>query len=165
MQRWGRERRLTGDGDVTDREIYEDLRGPLLRFAASLVGAGDAPDLLSEVVVSALERRSLASLDNPKAYLMQAILNRAKSRIRRAVRERAAITRLGADTDPGLGADLSGVAQTVAALPPRQRAAIYLVYWEGMNPSEAAQHLGVRPATLRRYLHVARGKLRRHLDD
>ena len=150
---------------MTEREIYEDLRGPLLRFAASLVGRSEAPDLVSEVVVSTLQRRSLGSLDNPKAYLMQAIHNRAKTRIRHAVRERTAIGRLREETDHGLGADPSGVVETVAALPARQRAAIYLVYWEGMNPSEAAAHLGVRPATLRRYLHLARNKLRRHLND
>jgi DNA-directed RNA polymerase specialized sigma24 family protein len=50
-------------------------------------------------------------------------------------------------------------------LPLQQRAAIYLVYWEGCEPTEAARLLGVQPGTLRRYLHLAREKLRRYLDE
>lgn len=151
---------------MTDREIYEEVRDSLIRFAASLVGPDEAPDLLSEVVLSTLERLPLTALDNPKAYLMQSLANRARSRVRRAVRERAAIARLEVNvTAPDPASDMSSVEGTVAALPLRQRAAIYLVYWEDMTPSEAATHLGVRPATLRRYLHLARAKLQRHLDD
>jgi RNA polymerase sigma-70 factor (ECF subfamily) len=56
------------------------------------------------------------------------------------------------------------LAATVAQLPVQQRAAIYLVYWEGLDPSEAAAVIGVQPGTIRRYLHLARNQLRRHLD-
>jgi RNA polymerase sigma factor (sigma-70 family) len=150
--------------DMPDREIYEEVRGPLMRFAASLVGPHDAADLVSEAVVATLRRRSLASLDNPQAYLMRSVLNRARSRARSAIRERGALARLGAPAHgPAADDGLSDVAQTVAALPPRQRAAVYLVHWEGMSPTEAARHIGVRPATLRRYLHLAHKRLRRHL--
>jgi DNA-directed RNA polymerase specialized sigma24 family protein len=74
---------------MTDREIYEEVRGSLMRFAASLVGPDNADDVVSESVVRALRRGPLASLHNPRAYLMQAVLNIARDRGRRLTRERA----------------------------------------------------------------------------
>lgn len=147
--------------------MYEQVRGPLMRFAASLVGPDGASDLVSEVVVATMQRRALSSLDDPKAYLMQAVLNRARSRGRQLARERHAVSRLRA---AGSGDQLAGegdldVVRLVAGLPVRQRAAVFLVYWEDLAPSEAAELMGVRPGTLRRYLYLAREKLRGHLDE
>lgn len=155
--------------NVDDQAIYEQVRGSLLRFAASLVGPDQADDLVSEVVVATLQRRSLVSLDNPRSYLMQAVLNRARSTHQRFSRERETRSRLasGASTHES-GYDLvvgDDVLRTVAELPMQQRAAIYLVYWEDLEPAEAAGLMGVRPATLRRYLHLARKKLRRYVDE
>jgi RNA polymerase sigma-70 factor (ECF subfamily) len=44
-------------------------------------------------------------------------------------------------------------------LPPRQRAAAYLVFFLEYSPTEAAELMGTRPGTVRRYLHLARKKL------
>lgn len=138
-----------------------------MRFAASLVGPAAASDLVSEVVVATLQRRSLASLEDPEAYLMQAVLNRAKSRGRQLSRERRATARLGvpSDHEDRLEGRDPWLVRAVSELPPQQRAAVFLVYWEDLPPSEAAQLLGVRPATLRRYLFLAREKLRRHVGE
>lgn len=166
QRRWGMWRFTVGDC-VTDRDVYEQLRVPLMRFAASLVGPDEAPDLVSEVLVATMQRRSLSSLENPRAYLLQAVLNRARSRGRQSSRERQALSKLkpaSRSDEPSGGSD-PDVVPLVASLPARQRAAVFLVYWEDLPPSEAAELLGVRPATLRRYLHLAREKLRRQLDD
>jgi RNA polymerase sigma-70 factor (ECF subfamily) len=136
-----------------------------MRFAASLAGPGEAGDLVSEVVVATLQRRSLSSLDNPRAYLMQAVLNRARSRDRHLERERRALARQGTPSVPDPAEVISDVTQAVAGLPPQQRAAVFLVYWEDMEPTEAARMLGLRPGTIRRYLHLARKRLGRLLDD
>lgn len=140
-----------------------------MRFATSLVGPDRASDLVSEVIVSTIQKRALSSLEHPQAYLMQAVLNRARSSGRRRSRERTALARQAALTseevvpvDFEVGAD---IARTVAGLPVQQRAAIYLVYWEDMEPIDAAALMGIRPATLRRYLHLARNRLREHIDD
>jgi RNA polymerase sigma-70 factor (ECF subfamily) len=165
MQRWGDGQRLTGGARLTDREVYEQLRGPLMRFASSLVGPNEAADLVSEVMVATLHRRSLASLENPGAYLMKAVLNRSRSRTRRIMKEQAvANAQLVDEESPAPDSLVPDVAETVAKLPVQQRAAVYLVYWEGLEPSEAAAVIGVQPGTIRRYLHLARNQLRRHLD-
>ncbi len=105
------------------------------------------------------------SLENPKAYLMQAMLNRAKSRGRQRSRERRATARLGASSEHVDRVEDPWLVEVVSELPAQQRAAVFLVYWEDLAPTEAAELLGVRPATLRRYLHLAREKLRGRLDE
>lgn len=146
-----------------DREIYEQMRQPLMAFAVSLVGPDQAADLVSEAMVSALRRSSFADLTHPKTYLMTAVLDEAKSRYRRTRREDLALrrhaTRNGTREVLDVIAD-PDIQNAVLALPPRKRAAIYLVYWIGHSPSEAAGVLSVRPSTLRRYLHLATTKLR-----
>jgi len=140
-----------------------------MRFAASLVGPDRASDLVSEVMVATLQQRTLADLENPKAYLMQSVLNRARSMGRTLSRERRAMSRLPVDAQAGVeSVDLllnADIVDAVAELPVQQRAAIYLVYWADLDPSEAADLMGIRPATLRRYLFLARNKLRKWIDE
>lgn len=151
---------------MTDREIYEQVREPLMRFAASLVGRDAAHDLVADAVTSTIARRRLSDMENPQAYLMQAVLNRARSSGRSRAREQHALSKLNTQVSaPESEVADPRVVETVASLPVQQRAAVFLVYWEDMTPSEAAELMGVRPATLRRYLHLAREKLRRHLDE
>jgi RNA polymerase sigma-70 factor (ECF subfamily) len=151
---------------VTDEQIYEEIRTPLMRYASALVGPQDAGDLVSDAVLATLRRRSLSSLDHPLAYLMRAVLNGARLRTRRAARERRAVARHGvpnATIEPSL-AD-PDVGHALAALSVQQRSAVYLVYWEDRSPTEAARLMGLRPGTLRRYLHLARNNLRRQFDE
>lgn len=152
---------------MTDREIYEEVRGSLMRFAASLVGADDAADVVSDAVMHTLRRGPLTSLDDPRAYLMQAVLNTARDRGRRLLRERAAVDRHAGmrQTMPVVSIESPELTETVMRLPVRQRAAVYLVYFEDMAPTDAARLLDMRPATLRRYLLLARRKLRGWLDE
>lgn len=152
---------------MSDREIYEELRGSLMRFAASLVGPDDAADVVSDAVTRTLRIRTLSSLEHPSAYLMQAVLNVARSKGRREVRERTALARHAGlrRPVPVVEAGSAEVTEAVMRLPMQQRAAVFLVYWEDLAPADAADLLGVRPGTLRRYLHLARRKLRRWLDE
>lgn len=139
-----------------------------MRFAASLVGPDRASDLVSEVMVATLQQRTLTELENPKAYLMQAALNRARSMGRTLSRERRAMSRLPVEQAGVEPVDLllnADIVEAVAELPVQQRAAIYLVYWADLDPSEAAELMGIRPATLRRYLFLARNKLRKWIDE
>ena len=53
----------------------------------------------------------------------------------------------------------------VMALPPRQRAAAYLVYWCDYTAAEAAELMGWSDGTVRRYLHLVREKLGRFADE
>ena len=56
------------------------------------------------------------------------------------------------------------VLEAVGKLSPRQRAAIFLTYWEGLGVDEVAERLGVREGSIRRHLARARARLRGTLD-
>jgi RNA polymerase sigma-70 factor, ECF subfamily len=58
----------------------------------------------------------------------------------------------------------SDVAAALEALPVGQRAAVLPVEWMGLDPSDAARVLGVRPASVRSRVHRAKETLRRRLE-
>ena len=150
-------------GTRTDEEIYSRHRDELMRFARVLIGPDQAGDVLSSVIVRILSKRHLSDLDEPRPYLYRAVLNEARSVHRR----RAHLNGLVPESIPAnpVPAAEPKVLEAVAALPPRQRAAIFLVYWEGCTPTEAAGLMHARPGTVRRYLHLARQHLKGVLDE
>ncbi len=144
-----------------DEMIYNTLSGELVRYASALVGPDDGPDLLSAVITRLLAKQRLSDLKDPRLYLFKAIGNEARSHKRRyATRQVVSLRRpeAGAPSGPDLVIDV------VMDLPIRQRSATYLVYWLGYTPTEAAEVMDCRPATVRRYLYLARAKLRGSLD-
>jgi DNA-directed RNA polymerase specialized sigma24 family protein len=145
---------------VNDEAIWNKHREELIRYGSVLVGPADAEDLLSVVVVRILNRRSLADLDDPRSYLYRSVTNEARSLVRwRSKRlSRTVTTSLPADVEPE-------VLEAVLELPNRQRAAVYLAYWRDLPMVEIAQLMGCSPGSVKRYLHVAKKKLREVLED
>jgi RNA polymerase sigma-70 factor (ECF subfamily) len=145
--------------DVSDAAVWNKHREELIRYASMLVGPADAEDLVSSVVVRILSRRRLSDLDNPRSYLYRSVLNEARSLVRRRRRERLSP---GSDVLPP---DIEpGVLAAVVDLPERQRAAVYLTYWRDLPIAEVAELMGCRPGTVKRYLHLARSRLREVFD-
>ena len=144
--------------DLSDETIYTKHKDDLIRYATVLVGSTDAEDILSMVVLKTLERRSLADLDDARAYLFRAISNEARSGARR---KRTADAMPMPPADPVRLAEPDyEVAAALRTLPPRQLAAVYLVYWEDLTIKETARTLGTSTGTVKRYLHLARKKLK-----
>jgi RNA polymerase sigma-70 factor, ECF subfamily len=148
---------------VNDADIYSELRMDLMRYATALVGVSDASDLVSAVVTRVLESRGgLSGLTDPKPYLMRSVLNEARMRHRSETRRNRAVSVLGGGhVEP----QHDEVFDLVMDLPARQRAAVYLAYYEQYTPTEIAGLMGCRPGTVRRYLHLARRKLKEVLDE
>jgi len=144
-----------------DEMIYNTLSGELVRYASALVGPDDGPDLVSAVITRVLGKRRLSDLENPRMYLFKAIGNEAKSHKRRSARHQ--VVRLNAP-DAVLPVDMDIALDAVMDLPVQQRSATYLVYWLEFTPTEAAEAMGCRPGTVRRYLHLARSRLEEVLD-
>ena len=147
---------------LSDETIYTKHKDDLIRYATVLVGSADAEDILSVVVVKTLERRSLADLDNARAYLFRAISNEARSRARR--RRTADVMPLPAAGPDRLAEPDYEIAAALRSLPPRQLAAVYLVYWEDLSIKDTARTLGTSTGTVKRYLHLARKKLKGLID-
>lgn len=151
----------------TDKDVYEAIAPGLVRFATALVGPDDAADVVSTVVVRVLGKRSLSSIEQPEAYLMQAVINQVRQLHRGRTRYRSAVVRVGPGADARDTADLArtDLTDAVMELPPRQRAAAYLVYWCDYTAVEAAALMGWSDGTVRRYLHLVRKKLGRFADE
>ncbi len=144
-----------------DAAIYATVKGDLIRYATVLVGPDRADDVVSRVMVRLLRRRSLSSLDEPRPYLFRAVLNEARwlLRSRRSSALPVPVTAGNPIPEP----DWEVVA-AVAALPARQRAAVFLRYWEDLSVDAVAQHMGTRPGTVKRYLHLTRRSLKGRLS-
>lgn len=148
----------------SDAKAYQDLRFELTRLATALVGPSEAEDVVADVVVRVLERPGgLSGLKDPRPYLVKAIINEARSRFRN--RQRVADRPVPVEENPPTADYQDQLVEIVSTLPPRQRAATFLVYWEGHSSVSAAELMGCRPATVRRYLHLAHRKLEEMIDE
>ena len=139
-----------------DDSVYRKHRDDLLRYAAALVGPHRADDVLSALVLRVLARGGFGRLRDPRPYLFRAVLNEARNtlgRDRSYPLEDDVVERESPAADPT-------VLDAVLELPPRQRAAAYLVYWQGETVEDAAGLMRCRPGTVKRYLHLARRRLK-----
>jgi RNA polymerase sigma-70 factor (ECF subfamily) len=146
----------------SDAEIYGALRQDLIQYATALVGPDSASDLLSAVMVRLLARKRLSDLMDARPYLFRAVLNEARGQHRRTVRNASAVAEEVVTHDrPNLQPE---VLEAVMQLPVRQRAATYLVYWADCSTKEAARLMDIGEGTVKRYLVLARRRLKGKLN-
>ncbi len=145
---------------MDDETIYRENREDLIRYDAVLVGPTSAEDAVSTVVLRVLARRRLVDLRDARPYLFRAVLNECRTRLDR---DRNHSTLANVDGSHSVDPQPEVLA-AVLALPVRQRAATYLVYWVGMSIAETARMMGVRPGTVKRHLYLARRSLKGALD-
>src|SRR2546428_3577384 len=133
----------------------------LLRYAYLLTRGRGAEDLVQEAFLKALRKWDRTAAPETFYPWVQTTLTRLHlNAIRRAFRERRAYERLGADDvhrDPD-PAD-PGVMRALASLPPRQRAATVLRYYEDLPVAEIADRMGAAEGTIKALLHQARQRL------
>ncbi len=142
--------------------IVDELYPSLRRFAAVVAPYDLEPDdLLQEALASALRRHRLSDLDYPAGYLRTTMLHVAVSHNRSMARRWRALSRYAASEasrpSPGYPSDLA----ELTALPPRERAALYLHEVEGYRYSEIGAMLGCSEAAAKK----AGVRGRRHLRE
>lgn len=160
----------------TDDERAAQWRS-LVSFATALTGDPPLGEDLAQIAFTELVTTD-SEVRDESAWLRTVVVHRAKNHWRSLGRERNALLRVASRADdrsgfPGPGqcgpdGGSTGVApgdlaRVIEALPPRQRAAVLLVYGEDRSTQEAARILDCAPATLRVHLHRARKRLRRAL--
>jgi DNA-directed RNA polymerase specialized sigma24 family protein len=155
----GRVRHRFGvEGSCTLEEAYGKWSGDLVMYATALVGSTDAPDLVADTFAVLIRRgdERWAEVRNARAYLFRSVTNSARmlvrSRSRRHERERAwppVVAHGELLRDPAVIAAL-------AQLSVRQRAAVFLTYWEDLGTAEVARRMDVSEGAVKR--HLARGR-------
>jgi len=147
------------------------LQGRLL--GSLVLFCGDralAEEIAQEALARAIERWDrVGAMASPEAWTYRTAFNVARSWASRRRTERRAYERAAGRAHPPLPDDTAAVAvrAAVAALPPRQRAAVVARFYAGLTVAEAAQALGCAEGTVKALVHKAILNLRRAglLDD
>lgn len=151
---------------ATDEEIYRKYADELTRFAAVLVGPDSACDIVSSAALRVFGSRSWSRAENQRAYLYRAVLNEARMTARGEQRRRALEMRTApGDDGPPIRTPRPEVLDAVLALSARQRAVVYLTYWEDLDPPRVAERLGISDGSVRRHLARARRHLKETLHE
>ncbi|MGH9225085.1 MAG: RNA polymerase sigma factor [Acidimicrobiales bacterium] len=142
-------------------EIYAKHADELVRFATVLVGPAAAEDVVAEAVIRAFASPAWVSVAQPRAYLFRATLNQARQvgrADRRPVRRElfTAGSVAGAVDGPGVRIE---VLDAMRRLTVRQRAVVFLTYWDDLEAEDVAAALGISTRTVQRELTVARRRL------
>ena len=160
--------------EARDREFQSFVTGRwprLLRTAFLLTGEQHAAE---DLVQSTLEQvyvawRRVGAADEPEAYVRRVMINAHARRHRRKLRELLAPR----DDGPGLAHetpapgdliaradDRQTLLRALAALPPRQRAAVVLRYWEDLTETQTAEAMGCSVGTVKSNAAKGIAKLR-----
>ena len=152
----GRTEPYVGD---TFEALYLTEVDAMARLAFLMVGSEDqAEELVHDAFARLFERWD--RVDNPGGYLRTCVVNGCRDRLRRrGVERRHATASPAAQTSP-----THDLADVLAGLPYKQRAAIVLRYYEDRSDADIAELLGVRPGTVKSLLHRGLASLREVIE-
>lgn len=146
--------------DRTDevRRCYEQHGAALSRFATSLVGSTDGPDVLAAAVVSVLESRT-AHIDDMVGYMYRAVHRAALKHWRTTSRRVARERRLWSADAYEIETVDPAIAAALEQMSARQRAVVHLAYWEDLTTHQIAARLHISEGTVKRHRARAHEKL------
>ncbi|BCB77667.1 SigE family RNA polymerase sigma factor [Phytohabitans flavus] len=154
---------------MTFEEFATARLGSLVRYATVLTWDPYlAEDITQEVLLKAQTRWGrIGGLDAPEQYVKRMILNQFLSWRRRRAARMLTISPEALESIAPPVADSAAAAEDrdlvlrlIATLPPRQRAALALRYYEDMSDDQIAELLGCRPVTVRTQIFRALATLR-----
>jgi RNA polymerase sigma-70 factor, ECF subfamily len=153
-------------------EILSRHGRALYQVAFAILGTHeDAEDALQEVAIRSLH--ALRRFDRRRpliAWLRRIMVNECYSRLRRPRTGEWVDTETPATDglphrDTESAETVRQVRQALETLPARQRVAVVLVGFDGMDQRAAAEAMGCSVGALKSHLHRARGKLKSQLRD
>ena len=126
-----------------------------------------AEDLTQETLLRVWKHwESVSEMDRPDRWALRVAFNLAKSRWRRRRIERTfGVASRSDERAPADAIDLIFVREAVASLPPRQRAAVVVRYFNDLSVADAAMVLGCAEGTVKALTHQAVASLRVKLGD
>ena len=151
---------------ATIEAAYRTHAAEFLRVATAIAGSQEGGrDAVQEALARALARRgTFRGSGNVEAWLWRVVVNSARN-----VRARSPQVAEGPEADSAAGDvadDRRGVIRAaVAALPERQRNALFLRYYADLDYAAIAAALGVRRGTVSATLNHAHAALRAALGE
>jgi RNA polymerase sigma factor (sigma-70 family) len=143
--------------------LFDAEYEPMYRLAFAMLGSDrDAEEVVQDAFLAVAGRWD--SVDNPGGYLRVIVVNGARKQMRTRIRRTQAETKLRTtgseepDTETYLLDVLDG-------LPDRQRVAVVLTYYSGLNSAEVGELLDCPAATVRSLVHRALEQLRKEVTQ
>lgn len=125
---------------------------------AILADPQEAEDAVQDTFLKYLEKAPACPDEaRERAWLLRVTVNGCKTRLRSPWRRRTAPL---SEWLPAPGGEETHALEAVLALPPKERAAVHLFYYEGYHTAEIAALTGEAEGTVRSRLSRARGRLR-----
>ncbi|GAA4613823.1 SigE family RNA polymerase sigma factor [Saccharopolyspora hordei] len=138
-------------------DLYQEHYKQLLRIAVLLVDdRAAAEDIVQDAYVRVFDSRTrLRDPGKALAFLRQAVLNRARSVLRRRLVAKKYQPKLATEDsqpdDTGRGVDRAVLAAALAKLPRRQREAVVLRYYADLSESRTAEVMGCSQGAVKSY--------------
>lgn len=150
--------------DPAYSEFVLSRQGRLRRAAYLMCGDADqAEDLLQEALIALAEKWE--KVEYPDAFVRTVIYRQRVSWWRRT-RQEVTVEQLpdvGVEDGTDRRARESEVHEVLRSLPPRQRAALVLRYFEDLTEAQAAEVMGVAVGTVKSLSHQAIARMRTEL--
>ena len=156
-----------GNRAAAIERIYRARYGTFLRVAVAIVRDEQlAEEAVHDAFVRALVHQSSFGRGSLEGWLWRIVVNEARRRDA-AERQKLPLASPGAPRDAVAASnghhEAGALASLVAALPERQRLALFLRYYADLDYEAIADALGVKPGTVAATLHAAHAALRREL--
>ena len=142
-------------------ELFETYRHTVWRLALQYTGSvPDAEDVSQAVFLKAMENIHKLEPGKEKAWLCRVTVNQCRSLYRSPWRRTVPLE----DTMPAPGGESRAVWRALGELSGKDRAAVYLHYFEGFSVKEIAEQMGVTPSAVTSRLQRARAKMKEALE-
>ncbi|NYI99734.1 RNA polymerase sigma-70 factor (sigma-E family) [Nocardioides thalensis] len=164
---------VTGvDSATLASQLYAEHRLSLVRLAVLLVDdVASAEDVVHDVFAGLLTGgKQIRDPDAAVGYLRRAVVNRARSMLRRRRTARAYsppddASPPGPDDIAVLGEEHRAVLAALQELAPRQREVLVLRYWSDLSEADIADTLGISRGTVKSTASRALAALEKKLGD
>lgn len=152
--------------------VYRDEYRSLVRLASLLIeDLGTCEEVVQDAFVHTWARGSgLREPDRLPAYLRSAVLNGARSHVRRRIVRRR---HLAVAADPSPAAEITVLAdeptrevlEALRSLPQRQREVLALRYYLDLSEAEIASTLGISTGSVKTHAHRGLATLAKRLEE
>jgi RNA polymerase sigma factor (sigma-70 family) len=142
--------------------VYRTRYAVFWRVATAIVGDPDqARDAVHDGFVRAVRHRRRFRGESLEGWVWRIVVNAARRRRAAEQRPRAEVP----IRDLPASAENGDLRALVAALPERQRHALFLRYYADLDYRSIAEALGVKPGTVAAHLHAAHETLRGQIRE
>ena len=140
-------------------EFYRAEYAPMVRLARGLVDTSEsAEEITQDAFARVFERWD--RLDQPGAYLRTAVVNGARSELRK----REVRRRIGLAHPRQVEAERDYLLDALDRLPVRRKTALVLRYYADLSEREIAETMGVRPGTVKSMVSRGLAELREVIE-